>query len=49
MNINDYGYTGNAESAIARVTAVHKERYEIVCAQGVTHARLKTKEYYVGT
>ena len=33
----------------ARVTAVHKERYEIVCEHGITHARLKTKEYYVDT
>ena len=32
----------------ARVTAVHKERYEIACGHGITHARLKTKEYYAG-
>jgi ribosome biogenesis GTPase len=31
----------------ARVTAVHKERYEIVCDYGTTYARLKTKEYFV--
>ncbi len=50
MNINDYGIVPNAEDLPgipARVTAVHKERYEIVCEFGVTHARLKTKEYYV--
>ena len=32
----------------ARVTAVHKERYELVCEHGEIHARLKTKEYYGG-
>ena len=52
MNINDYGYVPNTENLPgipARVTAVHKERYEIVCEHGITHARLKTKEYYVDT
>lgn len=51
MNLSDYGYVPNTENfpgLPARVTAVHKERYEIVCAYGVTHARLKTKEYYCG-
>ena len=50
MNINDYGTVPNIENLPgipARVTAVHKERYEITCAHGMTHARLKTKEYYV--
>ena len=52
MNMNDYGMVPNTENMPgipARVTAVHKERYEIVCEHGVTHARLKTKEYYVDT
>ena len=52
MNINDYGIVPNTENMPgipARVTAVHKERYEIVCEHGATHARLKTKEYYVDT
>ena len=52
MNINDYGIVPNFEGLPgipARVTAVHKERYEIVCARGITHARLKTKEYFVDT
>lgn len=37
------------ESAIipARVTAVHRERYQLVCEHGEIYARLKTKEYYV--
>ena len=52
MHINDYGIVPNTENlpgTPARITAVHKERYEIVCEYGMTHARLKTKEYYVDT
>ena len=52
MNINDYGTVPNFDNLPgipARVTAVHKERYEIVCEHGLAHARLKTKEYYVDT
>ena len=52
MNINDYGHvpdTNGLSGIPARVTAVHKERYEIVCEHGITHARLKTKEYYLDT
>ena len=52
MNIDDYGVMPKIENLPgipARVTAVHKERYEIVCQHGMTHARLKTKEYYVDT
>ena len=50
MNINDYGtlpHHENLPGIPARVTAVHKERYEIACQHGITHARLKTKEYFV--
>ena len=52
MNIKDYGTVPHYETLQgipARVTAVHKERYEIVCEHGITHARLKTKEYFVDT
>ena len=52
MNINDYGTVPNYENLPgipARVTAQHKERYEVICEHGITHARLKTKEYYVDT
>ena len=52
MTIHDYGNvpkTENLPGIPARVTAVHKERYEIVCDYGMTHARLKTKEYFVDT
>ena len=31
----------------ARVTAVHRERYQMVCEHGEIYARLKTKEYYM--
>lgn len=31
---------------IARVTAVHKERYELVCEQGECYARLKSAVYF---
>ena len=51
MNLCDYGYvpdTENLPGIPARVTAVHKERYEIICQHGITHARLKAKEYYCG-
>ena len=53
MNIEKYGFTANMnqknENPIpARVTAVHKERYEIVCDYGEAYARLKTREYYTG-
>ena len=52
MHWNDYGVVPECDHLAgvpARVTAVHKERYEIVCEHGMTHARLKTKEYYVET
>lgn len=49
MNLNDYGMMPipNALPGIpARVTAQHRERYEVVCEHGTTYARLKAKEYY---
>ena len=52
MTITDYGMVPdyrNLPGIPARVTAVHKERYEIVCDYGITHARLKTSEYFVDT
>lgn len=52
MELMDYGMVPNTENLPgipARVTAVHKERYEIVCQYGLTYGRLKTKEYYGGT
>ena len=52
MNISDWGPVPDLENLPgipARITAVHKERYEIVCCHGMTHARLKTREYFVDT
>lgn len=53
--LSDYGYTAFFERQAegsgllpARITAAHKERYEIVCAHGVQHARLKAGVYYGG-
>lgn len=53
MNLMNYGFmpemmSGNENGIPARVTAVHKERYELVCEYGMVYARLKTKEYYGG-
>ena len=49
----DYGFTSHFVSQInkpglipARITAVHRERYEIVCEHGTSHARLKSAVYY---
>jgi len=57
VNLEKYGFmqemvkenSAFGESAIipARVTAVHRERYQLVCEHGEIYARLKTKEYYV--
>lgn len=53
MDLQNYGImpemaSGDGQSIPARITAVHKERYELVCEYGETFARLKTKEYYNG-
>ena len=50
MAVFDYGKIPDHKDLAgipARVTAVHKERYGIVCEHGETFARLKTREYYV--
>lgn len=58
MNLREYGFipemikeTENVSYDIktipARITAVHRERYQLICEYGETYARLKTKEYYV--
>lgn len=33
----------------ARVTAVHKDRYQLICEHGEIYGRLKTKTYYAGS
>ena len=35
------------QTITARVTAVHRDRYQLSCEMGEIHARLKTKEYYL--
>lgn len=54
-DFNHYGYhsffskqAAESEFLPARVMAVHKERYEIVCEHGGTYARLKTAVYFLG-
>lgn len=50
MNFENCGIIPNHDNypgIPARVTAVHKERYQVVCARGETYARLKTREYYL--
>lgn len=53
MDLKKYGFMPdmmpeNAQGIPARITAVHKERYALVCEYGETYGRLKTKEYYGG-
>lgn len=46
--LSQYGFTGTADGkTVARITAVHRDRFEIVTDHGFSHAKLKTKEYYV--
>ena len=51
ISLLDYGFIPTMlpedEKGIpARITAVHKERYEIACEHGQTYGRLKTSIYY---
>ena len=52
IDIRDYGFTSlskleeNTEYIPARVTAVHRELYEVVCCYGETNAKLKSSVYY---
>lgn len=52
INLNDYGFNNffanqisDTNSIPARILAVHKERYEIICAHGISYARLKQGVY----
>jgi ribosome biogenesis GTPase len=52
LNLADYGFipTMVPESCSgipARITAVHKERYELICEYGPTFGRLKSSIYYL--
>ena len=51
MNLIDYGFLPNTlteekSGMPARITAVHKERFDAVCENGEIHARLKAGVYY---
>lgn len=48
INLRKYGCTEETITDIARVSAVHKERYELISEYGTIYARLKTTEYYSG-
>ncbi len=49
--ILEYGFpmeliNDNTGGEPARITAVHRDRYELVCPHGQTYGRLKTAQYY---
>jgi len=49
IDLMNYGLDKTPESIDgipARVTAVHKERYELICAHGIAYGKLKTSIYY---
>jgi len=51
IDIEKYGFSPEMvpigiDGEPARVTAVHKERCEIICSQGLSFARLKSSVYY---
>lgn len=51
IRLEDYGFTpymmaGHFTENCARVTAVHKERYALICEHGEVFGRLKSSVYY---
>jgi ribosome biogenesis GTPase len=51
MNLADYGFIptmaeDDTNGTPARITAVHKERYELVCEYGYAFGKLKASVYY---
>lgn len=53
MDLKQYGFTPDMlpeapQGIPARITAVHKERYALVCEHGELYGKLKTKEYFGG-
>jgi ribosome biogenesis GTPase len=51
IELQTYGWRDSllpegSEGLLARVTAVYRERYELVCVCGTTFGRLKTSVYY---
>lgn len=54
MNLEAYGFLPDempvdAQGIPARITAVHKERYALVCQYAETYGRLKAAEYFAGS
>lgn len=50
MFLEEYGYDSSifpCDNTVARVIAVHKERYKLISEFGECYGRLKTKEYFV--
>lgn len=49
-DLSIYGYCQTEEendnTVPARITAVHRERYELICEKGPVYAQLKTAVYY---
>lgn len=51
IDLKDYGFIPtmiqeDVKGLPARITAVHKERYELICEYGQTYGRLKASIYY---
>ncbi len=44
--LQEYGYRGEQTEGVARVLAVHRERYELICDRGRAFGRLKPGAYY---
>ena len=53
IDLTEYGFSpallpADAEGHPARVSAVHKERYALLCSDGASYGRLKAGPYYGG-
>lgn len=48
ISLRDYGWQGEESPDIARVSAVFRERFELICAQGETHGFLKPGAFMRG-
>ena len=50
IDLKQYGYTETEKPGEgmlpARITAVHRERYELICQDGTLYGKLKTSVYY---
>ncbi len=48
IDLADYGYNGECTPDVARVSAVHKERYGLITPFGMTYGFLKPGSYMLG-